>query len=106
MPPPLDTALAGRPWLGQFAQLPYDSFMSRPAQDTLFNENARYKRVIRSAEELFKKVGFRAVTMELTSRAKPKCGEGHVYSYFKNKMNLHGGLRARRASCAAPSSRP
>ena len=42
--------------------------MSSSAQDTLVDENARYKRVIRSAEELFKKVGFRAVTMELVAR--------------------------------------
>ena len=36
-------------------------------QDTQLDENARYKRVMRTAEELFKKVGFRAVTMEVVA---------------------------------------
>ena len=42
--------------------------MSSTTQDALTDENARYKRVVRTAEELFKKVGFRAVTMELVAR--------------------------------------
>ncbi len=42
--------------------------MSSAAQNTDNDENARYKRAIRTAEELFKKVGFRAVTMELVAR--------------------------------------
>jgi len=82
--------------LGHFAQLPYDSFMSSSAQDTLVDENARYKRVIRTAEELFKKVGFRAVTMELVAR-EANVAKATLYSYFKNKDELYVEVCARMA---------
>src|SRR4029077_13230949 len=77
----------GKPWrergLGHCAHLPYDPFMSSTAQDALTDENARYKRVVRTAEELFKKVGFRAVTMELVAR-EANVAKATLYSYFKN----------------------
>ncbi len=70
--------------------------MSSSAQDTLIDENARYKRVIRSAEELFKKVGFRAVTMELVAR-EANVAKATLYSYFKNKDELYMAVCARMA---------
>jgi AcrR family transcriptional regulator len=82
--------------LGHCAHLPYDSFMSSPAQDTQIDENARYKRVIRAAEELFKKVGFRAVTMELVAR-EANVAKATLYSYFKNKDELYVEVCARMA---------
>jgi AcrR family transcriptional regulator len=82
--------------LGHFARLPYDPFMSSSVQDTLTDENARYKRVIRTAEELFKKVGFRAVTMELVAR-EANVAKATLYSYFKNKDELYVEVCARMA---------
>jgi AcrR family transcriptional regulator len=70
--------------------------MSSSAQDTLLDENARYKRVIRAAEELFKKVGFRAVTMELVAR-EANVAKATLYSYFKNKDELYVAVCARMA---------
>jgi AcrR family transcriptional regulator len=70
--------------------------MSAPAQDALIDENARYRRVIRSAEELFKKVGFRAVTMELVAR-EANVAKATLYSYFKNKDDLYVAVCARMA---------
>ena len=70
--------------------------MSSPAQDTQIDENARYKRVIRTAEELFKKVGFRAVTMELVAR-EANVAKATLYSYFKNKDELYVEVCARMA---------
>jgi AcrR family transcriptional regulator len=70
--------------------------MSSPAQDTQIDENARYKRVIRAAEELFKKVGFRAVTMELVAR-EANVAKATLYSYFKNKDELYVEVCARMA---------
>jgi AcrR family transcriptional regulator len=70
--------------------------MSVPAQDALIDENARYKRVIRTAEELFKKVGFRAVTMELVAR-EANVAKATLYSYFKNKDDLYVAVCARMA---------
>jgi AcrR family transcriptional regulator len=70
--------------------------MSSSAQDTLIDENARYKRVIRAAEELFKKVGFRAVTMELVAR-EANVAKATLYSYFKNKDELYVAVCARMA---------
>ena len=61
--------------------------MPSAAQDTVNDENARYKRAIRTAEELFKKVGFRAVTMELVAR-EANVAKATLYSYFKNKDEL------------------
>jgi AcrR family transcriptional regulator len=70
--------------------------MSSTAQDALTDENARYKRVIRTAEELFKKVGFRAVTMELVAR-EANVAKATLYSYFKNKDELYVEVCARMA---------
>jgi AcrR family transcriptional regulator len=70
--------------------------MSSSAQDTQIDENARYKRVIRAAEELFKKVGFRAVTMELVAR-EANVAKATLYSYFKNKDELYVAVCARMA---------
>jgi AcrR family transcriptional regulator len=70
--------------------------MSAPAQDALIDENARYRRVIRAAEELFKKVGFRAVTMELVAR-EANVAKATLYSYFKNKDDLYMAVCARMA---------
>jgi AcrR family transcriptional regulator len=65
-------------------------------QETAIDENARYKRVMRSAEELFKKVGFRAVTMELVAR-EANVAKATLYSYFKNKDELYVAVSARMA---------
>jgi AcrR family transcriptional regulator len=70
--------------------------MSGTAQDTVKDENARYKRAIRTAEELFKKVGFRAVTMELVAR-EANVAKATLYSYFKNKDELYMAVCARMA---------
>lgn len=69
--------------------------MSSTAQTTN-DENARYKRVLRSAEELFKMVGFRAVTMELVAR-EANVAKATLYSYFKNKDELYVAVCARMA---------
>src|SRR5580698_6998483 len=84
------------PRIGRTEHLTYDSFMSSTAQDTVNDENARYKRVIRTAEELFKKVGFRAVTMELVAR-EANVAKATLYSYFKNKDELYVEVCARMA---------
>src|SRR5882757_6182434 len=76
--------------------LSYDPFMSSTAPDTVNDENARYKRAIRTAEELFKKVGFRAVTMELVAR-EANVAKATLYSYFKNKDELYLAVCARMA---------
>jgi AcrR family transcriptional regulator len=65
-------------------------------QNTENDENARYKRAIRTAEELFKKVGFRAVTMELVAR-EANVAKATLYSYFKNKDELYLAVCARMA---------
>jgi AcrR family transcriptional regulator len=70
--------------------------MSAPAQNMVNDENARYKRAIRAAEELFKKVGFRAVTMELVAR-EANVAKATLYSYFKNKDELYLAVCARMA---------
>jgi AcrR family transcriptional regulator len=70
--------------------------MSSPAPETLVDENARYKRVIRAAEELFKKLGFRAVTMELVAR-EANVAKATLYSHFKNKDELYLAVCARMA---------
>jgi len=68
--------------------------LSAPQNTT--DENARYKRAIRTAEELFKKVGFRAVTMELVAR-EANVAKATLYSYFKNKDELYLAVCARMA---------
>jgi AcrR family transcriptional regulator len=70
--------------------------MSTTVPDTVNDENARYKRVIRTAEELFKRVGFRAVTMELVAR-EANVAKATLYSYFKNKDELYMAVCARMA---------
>jgi len=70
--------------------------MSSTASDTAIDENARYKRVMRTAEELFKRVGFRAVTMELVAR-EANVAKATLYSYFKNKDELYVAVCARMA---------
>jgi AcrR family transcriptional regulator len=70
--------------------------MSSAPQNTTNDENARYKRAIRAAEELFKKVGFRAVSMELVAR-EANVAKATLYSYFKNKDELFLAVCARMA---------
>jgi AcrR family transcriptional regulator len=70
--------------------------MSSAPPDPTNDENARYKRVIRAAEELFKKVGFRAVTMELVAR-EANVAKATLYSHFKNKDELFLAVCARMA---------
>src|ERR1700742_1556612 len=70
--------------------------MSSSSPEMLIDENARYKRVMRTAEELFKKVGFRAVTMELVAR-EANVAKATLYSYFKNKDDLYVAVCARMA---------
>jgi len=52
--------------------------------------------VMRAAEELFKRVGFRAVTMELVAR-EANVAKATLYSYFKNKDELYVAVCARMA---------
>src|ERR1700680_3436206 len=59
-------------------------------------ENVRYKRAIRAAEEMFKRVGFRAVTMEMVAR-EANVAKATLYSYFKNKDELFIAVSARMA---------
>ena len=70
--------------------------VSSAPQNPANDENARYKRAIRAAEELFKKVGFRAVTMELVAR-EANVAKATLYSYFKNKDELFLAVCARMA---------
>lgn len=57
-------------------------------------ERALYKRVIRSADALFKKVGFRGVTMEAVAR-EAVVAKATLYSYFRNKDELFIAVSAR-----------
>lgn len=70
--------------------------MAVSPQDAVNDENARYKRTIRTAEELFKRVGFRAVTMEMVAR-EANVAKATLYSYFKNKDELYVAVCARMA---------
>jgi AcrR family transcriptional regulator len=70
--------------------------VSSAPPNTANDENARYKRAIRTAEELFKKVGFRAVTMELVAR-EANVAKATLYSFFKNKDELYLAVCARMA---------
>jgi AcrR family transcriptional regulator len=74
----------------------YDSFMPDAAKIDPPDENARYKRTIRAAEEMFKRVGFRAVTMEMVAR-EANIAKATLYSYFKNKDELFIAVSARMA---------
>jgi AcrR family transcriptional regulator len=71
--------------------------MSSVAPAASNDENARRKRALRSAEELFKKVGFRAVTMEMVAR-EANVAKATLYSYFKNKDELFLAVCARMAA--------
>ena len=51
------------------------------------DERTRYKRIIRAAEELFKKHGFRGVTMEAVA-CDAVVAKATLYSYFKHKDAL------------------
>jgi AcrR family transcriptional regulator len=64
---------------------------------TASDENARRRRALRAAEELFKKVGFRAVTMEMVAR-EGKVAKATLYSHFKNKDELFLAVCGRMAS--------
>jgi AcrR family transcriptional regulator len=70
--------------------------VSSTAPETVIDESARYKRVIRTAEELFKRVGFRAVTMEMVAR-EANVAKATLYSYFKNKDELYIAVCTRMA---------
>jgi AcrR family transcriptional regulator len=74
----------------------YDSTVPSAPVNAANDANARYKRAIRTAEELFKKVGFRAVTMELVAR-EANVAKATLYSYFKNKDELYLAVCARMA---------
>ncbi len=60
------------------------------------DENARRRRCLRAAEDLFKRVGFRAVTMELVAR-EANVAKATLYSFFKNKDELFIAVSARMA---------
>ena len=57
-----------------------------PSRET--DEGARYRRAIRAAEALFKRVGFRAATMEAVAR-EASVAKATLYSYFRNKDELY-----------------
>jgi AcrR family transcriptional regulator len=50
--------------------------------------NVRLKRIIRAAEELFKRIGFRAVTMEMVAR-EANVAKATLYGHFGNKDALY-----------------
>jgi AcrR family transcriptional regulator len=60
------------------------------------DDNARFKRVIRAAEELFKRDGFRAVTMERVAR-QASVAKATLYGHFRNKDELYLAVCARMA---------
>jgi AcrR family transcriptional regulator len=66
--------------------------LSAPESD----ENARLKRIIRAAEEAFKRLGFRAVTMEMIARDAP-VAKATLYGHFANKDALYLAVCARMA---------
>lgn len=78
------------------ARLSYDPLMQETPAAVEMDENARYRRTIRAAEELFKKVGFRAVTMEMVAR-EANVAKATLYSHFKNKDELYIAVSARMA---------
>jgi AcrR family transcriptional regulator len=59
-------------------------------------ESTRLKRIIRAAEELFKRSGFRAVTMEAVAQ-EASVAKATLYGYFKNKDTLYLAVCARLA---------
>jgi AcrR family transcriptional regulator len=58
--------------------------------------NALYRRIIRAAEELFKKSGFRGVTMEAVARD-AAVSKATLYSHFRNKDELFLAVCSRMA---------
>jgi AcrR family transcriptional regulator len=52
------------------------------------DENVRLKRIIRADEELFKRIGFRAVTMEMVAR-EANVAKATLYGHFGNKDALY-----------------
>jgi AcrR family transcriptional regulator len=60
------------------------------------DENVRLKRIIRGAEESFKRVGFRAVTMEMVAR-EANVAKATLYGHFGNKDALYLAVCARMA---------
>jgi AcrR family transcriptional regulator len=78
----------------------YISFMTVGASGNGGGEGARFRRVIRAAEELFKRVGFRAVTMEAVAQ-EAKVAKATLYNYFKNKDELYCAVCARMARLLA-----
>jgi len=84
--------------------------VSSSAPSAANDDNARYRRALRTAEELFKKAGFRAVTMELVAR-EADVAKATLYSYFKNKDELYLAVCARmagilRSAVAAALAKP
>jgi len=71
--------------------------VSSPASTADPDENARRRRCLRAAEELFKRIGFRAVTMELVAR-EANVAKATLYSFFKNKDELFIAVSARMAN--------
>jgi AcrR family transcriptional regulator len=59
-------------------------------------ERARYKRIIRAADELFRKNGFRGVTMEAVARD-AAVAKATLYSYFRDKDALFVAVSSRMA---------
>jgi len=74
--------------------------VSDTENQTLTEERARYRRVIRAAEDLFKKSGFRGVTMEAVAR-EAAISKVTLYSYFKNKDELFVAVSTRMAEILA-----
>jgi AcrR family transcriptional regulator len=70
--------------------------MSDPSSILPADENARFKRVIRAAEDMFKRVGFRAATMEMAAR-EAGVAKATLYSHFRNKDELFLAVCARMA---------
>jgi AcrR family transcriptional regulator len=58
--------------------------------------NASYRRIIRAAEELFKKSGFRGVTMEAVAQD-AAVSKATLYSHFRNKDELFLAVCSRMA---------
>jgi AcrR family transcriptional regulator len=59
-------------------------------------DNANARRALRAAEELFKRFGFRAVTMEAVA-AEARVSKATLYKFFKNRDELFLGVCRRMA---------
>ena len=69
--------------------------MADNAKDGM-NGNALYRRIMRAAEERFKRNGFRGVTMEAVARD-AAVSKATLYSHFRNKDELFLGVCSRMA---------